>query len=232
MKYFFTALLLLAFSPFLQAQSDQAPEATNLSAVQKMIGYPSSAKESGIEGKVMARVTIDETGNVIASEILESPSDLLSEAVSKKIDNLKFVPAKLDGKPSKSKVEVPFIFELPKYLPVVTSLSKALANPESVVELDLSGQKLTSLDPRIASLKKLQKINLDDNNFRKFPSVLSKLDLLEEISITGNKFTSIPGSLKKLDNLHFIDLRENPIPNATTVKIREMLENVDEVLLD
>jgi TonB family protein len=232
MKYFFSALMLLAFSPLLRAQADQAPEATNLAAVQNMIGYPADAKDARIEGKVLARVTIDESGNVISSEIVESPSSILSEAVSKKIDNLKFNPAKLNGKPSKSKVEVPFIFVLPKNLPVVTSLEEALANPESVVELDLSDQKLSSLDPRIASLKKLQKINLDDNNFSKFPSVLSKLPLLEEISITGNSISSVPGSLKKLDNLHFIDLRENPIPKATTVKIREMLENVDEVLLD
>ena len=234
MKRFSFLLLLLSVFAFsdLVGQADTPPQALNLDEIRGKIGYPMGAKAARVDGKVIAKLVIDEKGKVAETTIMESPSELLSEAVLKKMAALKFKPAKQNGKAVRSIVHVPFLFELPKEQPVFTSLEKALAAGDEAVALDLSEQKLAKLDPRIATLKNLRNINLDGNRFAKFPTVLSKLLLLEEISIADNQLQSVPGSLKKLKNLRFLDLRGNDFSEETIIKVRERLESVSEVLAD
>ena len=78
------------------------------------IGYPEAAKTERISGKVLAEVTVSPKGKVEAYSIQESPSPILSAAVKKHIHNLKFRPAAHEGMPIRSKVLVPFRFELPE----------------------------------------------------------------------------------------------------------------------
>ncbi|MEM1000991.1 MAG: hypothetical protein AAGN35_28310 [Bacteroidota bacterium] len=113
-----------------------------------------------------------------------------------------------------------------------TSLEEALEQPEAVVELDLSGQNLRRLDPRVASFRNLTTVNLDENAFAKFPAALLRLPKLEEISIAENRLTSVPQSLRKMKQLTFLDLRGNAIPEAKIRDIREVLEDVSEILTD
>lgn len=231
MKYVLSALLLFTGS-WLFAQTETPPEVLNLAEVQQKIGYPAKARDTRMQGKVIAKVMVDESGKVESAEVIESPSELLSDAVSNRVTQLKFRPARKDGKPIRSIVHVPFLFELPENGGVFTSLDKALEDPLAVVELDLSGQNISKLDPRVAGMRNLEKVNLDENAFRQFPSVLCRLPLLEEISIADNKLTSVPGKLRKLENLHFVDLRGNDISEGEASSIRESLEDVSEVLTD
>jgi TonB family protein len=221
----FAALLLISTSAF--GQTETPPECLNLEEIQQRIGFPLEAKRAGASGKVVAKVTVDPSGKVAKSEITSSPSQLLSEAVLAEVGNLKFKPAKLDGKPIKTIVMVPFVFDNAGSEKVFTSLDEALTTTEVVEHLDLSGQKLNTLDPRIARLKSLRTIQLNDNAFTAIPSVLAKLTALEEIEMSSNQLKAVPGFLKKMKSLRSLDISDNQIPKAAIDKARESLEHLE-----
>lgn len=221
----FVALFL--FSGKLIAQSETPPECLNLEEIQQKIGYPKEAKSAGTFGKVIAKVTVSTSGKVEKSEIMESPSPILSEAVLAKIGGLKFNPAKMNGKPVKSIVQVPILFELPAEPKVFTSLEGALTTTSLVEALDLSGQNLSEIDKRISRLKSLRIIILDDNAFTAMPKVLKKLKALEEISISGNQLTNAPSFLKKLKNLRKLDISDNAMSKEAAAKAREQYDYLE-----
>ena len=223
-SFLFVALLLVAGN--LAAQSDTPPECLNLGEIQQKIGYPIEAKRAGAHGKVIAKVTVGKNGKVEQSEIMESPSPILSKAVLSHIGGLKFKAAKMDGKPSKSIVQVPIIFENTSAPKVYTSLEKALTTLNLVESLDLSGQKLDGLDKRISRLKSLRSIVLDDNNFDRIPSVLKKLPALEEIEIANNKVTKIPCYVKKMKNLKVLNVSGNPLTTKAVDKAHDSFEHL------
>jgi TonB family protein len=223
--FLFAGLLLLSIRVWGQAETP--PECLNLEEVQQKIGYPLEAKRAGASGKVVAKVTVGENGKVEKHEIAESPSQWLSDAVSAHIMELKFHPAKKEGKAIRSIVLVPIVFDAGSGEKVFTSLDEALTTTEVVEILDLSGQNLSALDTRVARLKSLRKINLDDNAFTEIPSVLGKLPALAEIELSGNQIKSVPGWMKKMKNLRALDISNNAMSAAAITKAREMLEDVE-----
>lgn len=223
--FLFAALILICGRAY--GQTETPPECMNLEEVQQKIGFPLEAKRAGASGKVVAKLTVEPSGKISKSEIIESPSKLLSEAVLAHIGDLKFKPAKMDGKPIKSIVQVPISFDNAGSDKVFTSLEEALTTTEVVEILDLSGQKLSTLDARIVRLKSLRVIKLDNNNFTAIPSVLGKMLSLSEIEISSNQITSVPGFLKKMKSLHALDISDNDIPKEAIDKAREQLEHIE-----
>lgn len=73
--------------------------------------YPELAKKAGIEGTVVVKVLVDLEGNVEATELVQSV-EVLDEAALEAARQFKFTPAKLDGKPVKVWMAVPFKFKL------------------------------------------------------------------------------------------------------------------------
>lgn len=219
------AFMLMAAAT--QAQTETPPECLNLEEVQQRIGYPLEAKRAGASGKVVARVTVGPNGKVEKYEIAESPSRLLSEAVAAHVEELKFHPAKQDGKAIKSIVLVPILFDAGSSDKVFTSLEEALTTTEVVETLDLSGQRLSSLDGRITRLKSLRTLILDDNAFTEVPSVLAKLPALAHIELSGNQIKTVPGFLRKMKSLRSLDISNNAMSAAAITKAREMLEEVE-----
>ncbi|MDY6934171.1 MAG: energy transducer TonB [Spirochaetota bacterium] len=64
--------------------------------------YPTRAKEEGIEAKVIAKLLIDEMGNVVRVRIIDAPRFWgFGEAVIEASKNWKFEPAKLNNLPVK-----------------------------------------------------------------------------------------------------------------------------------
>jgi TonB family protein len=61
--------------------------------------YPASARREGIEGTVWLRVLVSEKGDVVDVEVLESAHKDLDQAVVKKAWDIKYTPAKSQGKP-------------------------------------------------------------------------------------------------------------------------------------
>jgi TonB family protein len=83
-----------------------------IQALTKNIVYPESAKEKGIEGKVLIKVYIDEQGNVFDTEIIKSLEKSCDEAAINAVKKLKFTPAKVNGKNVKVVVIIPISFKL------------------------------------------------------------------------------------------------------------------------
>ncbi len=93
-----------------QARSEALPQ--NLSFVRQKIGYPKLAKESGILGRVMVRVTVSTGGRVTDYEILTSPHRLLTEPVVAGLPELRFSPGSVNNAPVETRVDLPFDFQL------------------------------------------------------------------------------------------------------------------------
>ena len=84
----------------------------NLVEVNQNIGYPDSARIKGIEGRVVARILVDEAGNYLKHSITGQADTLLIGAVEEHISELKFSPAKNGGEALKFWVNIPFNFKL------------------------------------------------------------------------------------------------------------------------
>lgn len=214
------------------SQQETPPEVRNIYSVMDKIGYPEAAKSSRIEGKVLTEVTVDEKGKVSDHQILESPSPLLSEAVSQHIHALRFDPATKNGQPIVSKVRVPFMFQLseeadPQEGKLFESVAGALAYPDQVVELDLSGQSADKLDPGLAACRNIRILILDDMKLDKVPSFVKSLKSVEELSLVSNQLTSLPGWLGKLPALKSLDLRDNAFSEAALDKIRSQYSSLE-----
>ncbi|MFH1679969.1 MAG: energy transducer TonB [Candidatus Eisenbacteria bacterium] len=74
--------------------------------------YPELARKAGIEGRVIARVYIDEKGRVVRVEILSSPAEVFEEPVREALFRSEFYPAMQREIPVKSRLVVPFEFFL------------------------------------------------------------------------------------------------------------------------
>ena len=87
---------------------DRAPEL--VSAVAPV--YPSWAKRCGVEGRVVLHVQVDEEGRVVRTIAIGNPSASLAAAASAAVQQWRFEPHTLAGKPVAVAFLVPVNFEL------------------------------------------------------------------------------------------------------------------------
>lgn len=95
---------------FIAVEKD--PQPVNLGDLKKLIGYPSSAREMGISGKVTIRILVNAEGKYEKHQVIRSPHQVLTDACVAQIKNLQFTPGIQGGKPIKCWVNVPFDFKL------------------------------------------------------------------------------------------------------------------------
>ncbi len=93
---------------------DTAPIPTNFEQIQREVGYPREAADQGVEGTVVARVLLDESGKYVKHEIVKGDHALLVSAVEAKIGMLECSPALKAGKAVRFWVSLPFNFKLLK----------------------------------------------------------------------------------------------------------------------
>ena len=74
--------------------------------------YPEKAKEMELQGRVVLRVLVNESGNVVAVSIDQGLGGGCDEAAVKAAFDVKYKPALLNGKPTKSSAVLPVIFRL------------------------------------------------------------------------------------------------------------------------
>ncbi len=96
---------------FQQFEVEKAPVAVNLGAVKGSMRYPEIARQSGIEGRVVAKVLVGTDGSVIRVGGVSGP-EVFRDEVADKVMNLTFTPALQNGQPVKCWVSVPFNFTL------------------------------------------------------------------------------------------------------------------------
>ncbi|MEL6631540.1 MAG: energy transducer TonB [Bacteroidota bacterium] len=92
---------------------DTPPQTLNYEMVTEYMGYPELAKKSGIEGKVVLRVLVNEKGEYVHHAIESDDHPLLRIPCELFTPYLKFQPAIVDGQKVKCWVSVPFDFKLP-----------------------------------------------------------------------------------------------------------------------
>ena len=92
-----------------------------------------------------------------------------------------------------------------------TELNQALAFPDKVTRLNLSGMSMESLPQEISLFKNLTYLNLRNNHLKIFPEELSKLQNLKVLDVGENLFSSLPQSLSSFESLEelFIDNEQN-----------------------
>lgn len=96
---------------FQQFEVEKAPVAVNLGSVKGSMRYPEIARQSGIEGRVVAKVLVGTNGSVLKVGGISGP-EVFRDEVSDKVMNLQFTPALQSGQPVKCWVSVPFSFTL------------------------------------------------------------------------------------------------------------------------
>lgn len=72
--------------------------------------YPEALRKAGVSGLVLVTVVVDETGNVLASEIKKSSQPEFEAPALEAIADWKFKPATLGDKPVKVRVSIPIRF--------------------------------------------------------------------------------------------------------------------------
>jgi TonB family protein len=79
--------------------------------ISKNIKYPGSARERGIEGKVIVRFVVDEEGNVVNPVILKSPDTTFSTEALRVMKRMpKWIPGKLNGNYVAVNFTLPILF--------------------------------------------------------------------------------------------------------------------------
>ncbi|MBP9192529.1 MAG: energy transducer TonB [Ignavibacteria bacterium] len=96
---------------FQQFEVEKAPVAVNLGSIKGSMRYPEIARQSGMEGRVVAKVLVGTDGSVVKVGGISGP-DIFRDEVSDKVMGLKFTPALQGGQPVKCWVSVPFSFTL------------------------------------------------------------------------------------------------------------------------
>ena len=120
-KLFLVCFVLLATVPLLNAKvtGDNPPKVTNLNNIINKISYPEDAKGQMIEGRVTAKVLVNENGVVEdVSRTDFKGNSIFFDEVEKVVWSLEFEPALENDTPVKSWVEIPFNFKLPKKEPM------------------------------------------------------------------------------------------------------------------
>lgn len=122
-----TELLLLAFCwscsyqgsrDRKNAELDTPPEPVGgFKQIQKNLYYPEFARKDGIEGKVLIEATINEAGEIIDTQIIESLGTGCDGEAIRAIYSVRWKPATKQGVPVRSRVAIPISFRLQKMHP-------------------------------------------------------------------------------------------------------------------
>lgn len=82
------------------ATVDKMPRELNRIHFLMSLQYPSAAKEKGIQGVILLDVLVSKHGEVLESNLVETPGKVLSDEVMSQIHLLKFSPALKAGMPT------------------------------------------------------------------------------------------------------------------------------------
>jgi Leucine-rich repeat (LRR) protein len=94
---------------------------------------------------------------------------------------------------------------------VFTNLDQALLNPDAVLRLDLSKQKLSSIPDDVFRLHNLQELILNKCRINELPNRFSGLPHLQRLECEHNEIDSIPPSIFTLKHLKTLNLADNII---------------------
>ncbi len=108
----FSPALITFETPDKFVPAQKRPEAINLDEVRREIGYPTLAREAGLEGDFYLRLLVSPLGEVQDYVVTKEIHPVLAEQVTKVIHKLRFTPAILSDRAIYFWVMVPFKFRL------------------------------------------------------------------------------------------------------------------------
>ena len=100
-------------------------------------------------------------------------------------------------------------------------LDHALANPDSVFQLQLKKKGLSAFPSELSQFPNLQKLDLSNNKIGAFPDSLNYLINLTFLDLSRNNIVNIPASISQLIFLEHLDLWQNDI-DALPYQISEL----------
>ena len=92
---------------------DMMPEPSGgIEAIQKKIIYPPNARRDKVEGKVIIKAFIDESGSVRRAEIIKGIGSGCDEAAIAAVMSSRFRPGRMNGKVVKVQLTISLVFKL------------------------------------------------------------------------------------------------------------------------
>lgn len=113
-----------------------------------------------------------------------------------------------------------------------TDLNEALKEPEKVIFLDLSRQKLREVPVGVFELTNLEYLVLKKNKLTEIPADIAKLKKLRVLDMSRNKIEAIPPAIGELTELRTLILNQNyiatmcsEISNLKNLKVLDLWGN-------
>lgn len=92
---------------------DMMPEPSGgIEAIQKKIIYPPNARRDKVEGKVIIKAFIDESGSVRRAEVIKGIGSGCDEAAVAAVMSSRFRPGRMNGKVVKVQLTISLVFKL------------------------------------------------------------------------------------------------------------------------
>jgi len=97
--------------------------------IGKNLDYPESARENGIEGRVLVQFKINKDGSITDAKSLQSPNNDLSEEAERVIKTMpKWKPGKVKGEDVKVNLIIPILFKIDDSGTKIEEMSTQLKN--------------------------------------------------------------------------------------------------------
>ena len=108
--------------------------------------YPAELKANGIEGTVLAMFVVNEQGlpEVASFKVLRADDPRFAESVRTALPNMRFISAKVGGRPVKQLVQQPFSFALGRNMRPTTT--DAVLQPTNATERKLAAKRGTGVN--------------------------------------------------------------------------------------
>lgn len=105
-----------------------------------------------------------------------------------------------------------------------SDLDEAMEDPDKVLYLDLSLQKLKSFPQEIFTFRNLKELHLAYNYWPGIPDGLSRLQHLELLDLSGNYYMNrLPADITQLTGLEQLIVKDNRLSAGEVDKVRKTL---------
>jgi TonB family protein len=123
------------------AQDTTPPRINNIQQIGRALErtYPPQLRDAGVEGLVVVRVGVAETGVVSDVQVLRSSHQAFEDPAVEAVRLARFRPARLDERSVAAIVEIPIQFTLPRgsdVVPSVASLGRGTSVPSDALQWD------------------------------------------------------------------------------------------------
>ena len=162
-----------------RAETDEAPVAADsvkmfqivedmpkliggLASIQSNVVYPESARNEGIEGRVIVQFVVNETGEVVDPTIVRGIHADVDAAALAAVRAARFEPGRQDGRPVAVKMSLPITFKLPaenlKYMFIEVSGDGTITLNGEPIRIE----NLTSPPPGISPEETMVMVRVDE----------------------------------------------------------------------